>query len=143
MDGIDYWRFCNELTVQAVLLIISQDPSKVAEDIDGFSPDQKPNGYIAVLSALQHSVASDQHTTKVFRNLDDKDPDADLPVNCVEWHSSRVDVDELKMWLDLRGVQSGFFLSRRSRNSGIPQRSKSVFRTKACCSRSSVESGAT
>ena len=111
MDGMDFWRFCDELTVvQAALLIVSKDPSGIAEYIDAWSPDEKPSGYIAVLSALQHSVVGSRlNATRIFRNLHAEHPDADHPVNCLDWHSTRLDVDDLKVWLELRGVQSGFF----------------------------------
>ena len=61
MEGLDYWRFCEELTiVQAALLIVGEDPSHPVDYVQGWRSDQKPTGYVAVMSALQHSIILDR-----------------------------------------------------------------------------------
>lgn len=111
MDAIDYWRFCDELTaVQAALLIVDEDPGTTAEYVESWEAQYKPKGYVAVLSALQHSIAGDRlPATKIFLNLDYQHPDAEHPVASLDWKSTRIQLTDLKAWLVKRGVQSGFF----------------------------------
>lgn len=111
MESLDYWRFCDELTVvQAALLIVDQDPSGIAEYVQGWHPVDKPTGYAAVFSALQLSIIGERlEATTTFRSLDYQHPDVEHPINRVDWQATRVGVDDLKAWLEARGVQSGFF----------------------------------
>jgi hypothetical protein len=111
MDGLDYWRFCEELTVvQAALLIVGKDPSDIAHYLDGWKPEERPQGYNAVLSALQHSIISERlKAATTSLNLSYEHPDSQHPINSIDWHATLVRVEALKVWLASRGVQSGFF----------------------------------
>lgn len=111
MDVIDYWRFCDELTVvQAAILIVNEDPASIGEYVDGWQSQDRPPGYVAVLSALQHSIVGDRlRASRVSLNLDYQHPDVEHPIASVDWRSTRVQVEDLKVWLERRGVQSGFF----------------------------------
>ena len=43
MEGLDYWRLCDELSViQAALLIAGCDPSSDANYIEGWAPEKRP-----------------------------------------------------------------------------------------------------
>jgi hypothetical protein len=57
IDGLDYWRLCDELSVvQAALLIVGVDPSGRDEGIDNQVPARRPKGYNAAKAALVNAV---------------------------------------------------------------------------------------
>ena len=81
-----------------------------AGHVDALDALNKPDGYVAVSSALKHSIVSGRlNATKIKRNLDYRHQDFSHPVNSLDWQSTRVLVSDLKAWLAERGVQSGFF----------------------------------
>lgn len=52
MNKIDYWRLCDEFTIlQAALLVVGEDPS-LAEWIENWDLDRRPEGYEAVKAAI-------------------------------------------------------------------------------------------
>jgi hypothetical protein len=52
MSSLDYWRFCQVLTVvQAAILIVGEDPSRVIPGVRGNLQDW-PTGYEPVMAAL-------------------------------------------------------------------------------------------
>lgn len=106
MEGLDYWRFCSELTVvQAALLILELDPAAVMAHISHWSPEEQPPGYVAVLTALQNDIHSKwlnakiQYTPLAYENLSED----------IDWDRTRVSVNDLKGWLSERGYLTGFF----------------------------------
>jgi hypothetical protein len=111
LENLDYWRFCDELTVvQAALLIVDQDPTGIAEYVDGWNPEDRPKGYVAVLNALKLSIVGDRlRAKKAFRNLDYQYADVEHPIRSLDWPDTRVSIDDLREWLGVRGVQSSFF----------------------------------
>ena len=57
MEALDYWRLCDEVSVvQAALLIVGEDPSHIQDDVDGTSPQNRPAGYDAVVTALGNAI---------------------------------------------------------------------------------------
>ena len=100
MSSLDYWRFCEELTVhQAALLIVGGDPSN-SQDSAYVSV-----GYDAVMAAL----VSDIKGKRLLANVPDGgDEDYVAPL----WDEATVMVDELRAWLKKRGVETGFFFPR-------------------------------
>lgn len=43
MDGLDYRRLCDELTViQAALLVVGEDPSTSQHYVEGWEPEKRP-----------------------------------------------------------------------------------------------------
>ena len=57
MEALDYWRFCDELSVvQAALLIVGEDPSQMQDYVDNNSPQKRPAGYDAVVTALVNAI---------------------------------------------------------------------------------------
>ena len=61
MEGIDYWRLCDELTVvQAALLISGEDPSSSHEYVEQWEIEKRPDSYeaakMAVVSALRKKL---------------------------------------------------------------------------------------
>jgi hypothetical protein len=56
MDPLDYWRFCDELSVvQAALLIVGEDPSRW-EYVASQESKNRPEGYDAVKTALVNAI---------------------------------------------------------------------------------------
>jgi hypothetical protein len=111
MESLDYWRFCEELTVvQAALLVVGHDPSQFGDYVQGWRSEDKPVGYVAVISALQHSIILDRlEAAKVYLNLDYQHPDVEHPINRIDWNATLLRVDKLKTWLAGRGLKTGFF----------------------------------
>ncbi len=66
MEELDYWRFCTELPViQAVLLILGIDPGlglngNDLTDVGKFSEQDRPTGFTAIFTALQHDINSNR-----------------------------------------------------------------------------------
>jgi len=58
MEGMDYWRLCDELSViQAALLIIGIDPSsEQTYYADVSRPYERPQGYDAARTALINAI---------------------------------------------------------------------------------------
>ncbi len=106
VENIDYWRFCDELTiVQAALLMVGVDPAGNAEYISDWEPHQRPNGYTAVSSALRHAVSSGTLKATIVRQ--------DAPYGTIsddtDWVATRIAVSDLKEWVLKRGFKPDFF----------------------------------
>lgn len=57
MEGLDYWRLCDELSVtQAALLIVGIDPSSEASYARDWRPHERPQGYDAASTALINAI---------------------------------------------------------------------------------------
>ena len=57
MEGLDYWRLCDELSViQAALLIADCDPSIDAKYIENWDADKRPVGYEAAKTAISNAL---------------------------------------------------------------------------------------
>ena len=68
MEGLDYWRLCDELSViQAALLIVDEDPAKSQEWIGDWTPNNRPNGYDAAFAALTHAILSGKLPARIRR----------------------------------------------------------------------------
>jgi hypothetical protein len=61
MDGLDYWRLCDQLSVvQAAMLVVGSDPSSDAMHVEGWSPDKRPPGYEAAKTAIANALRRGQ-----------------------------------------------------------------------------------
>ena len=75
MDGFDYWRLCDELTVvQAALLIAGCDPSVDSGYVEERPADQRPLGYEAAKTAISNALRRGSITGRVTP-LYEYDPD--------------------------------------------------------------------
>ena len=108
--------FCDELTVkQAALVILNVDPGDIGDYVDGWEPHKRPGGYTAVLSAMQHAIISERlRATVIKRDLGFLQSDASHPVARIDWHATRVLVDDLKDWHTERGARPSFFFPVRA-----------------------------
>lgn len=107
MEGIDFWRLSDELTViQAALLICGYDPSELQNSIEYNVRNNKkyPEGYVAIKHALSSAAKGgflqSRDTTVFDHNTGD---------NYVDDNLALINVDELKTWLLSKGVRKHFF----------------------------------
>jgi len=104
MQGIDFWRLSDELTIiQAALLICGYNPTNLQVDVR-CSNKNYPDGYVAIKHALSSAAKSEvlrSRETKVFYERDgDYYIDDDLAL---------LNVDDLKKWLLSKGIRKHFF----------------------------------
>src|SRR5260221_10144532 len=68
MEGLDYWRLCDEVSVvQAALLILGRDPSELQDFIETMSAENRPTGYDAVMTALVHAIIGKRLSSTIRR----------------------------------------------------------------------------
>jgi hypothetical protein len=116
MDGFDYWRLCDELTVvQAALLIAGCDPSVDSGYVEERPADQRPLGYEAAKTAISNALRRGSITGRVTP-LYEYDPDFGRRRldGSVEVTNSWVEVVSLRLWLAERGLKTGFFFPQAS-----------------------------
>src|SRR5215467_5846449 len=102
MDTLDYWRLCDELTViQAALLIVGEDPAGLQDDVERKA--NRPRGYDAAKTALIHAIAGGRLPGRIVESQDD------FGNGGTDWYRTTVAVDELRSWLKVRGIKTGFF----------------------------------
>ena len=132
MESLDYWRICDELTVvQAALLIVGVDPSTIRMGTEAYTADNRPQGYDAMLAALTNSIRAGRLAARLRTPAreygygdypkDDETVGRDgRDVRIVfnvepNWLLTTVSVDDLRNWLQERGVTTGFFFSGSTR----------------------------
>jgi len=112
MESLNYWRLCDELSIiQAALLVAESDPSGENGYAEEWPMHQRPHGYepakTAIANALRRGVIKGKlipyYENDVngvsYRAIEDS-------INLAE---SRVDVESLRLWLETRGIRTGFF----------------------------------
>ena len=129
MSGFDesfiseYWRLCDELTVQqAVLLIVGIDPASKAAECEQWNPEERPRGYDAVKqalsAALRKGVVSGKHRQQSEYDINDcfigERPDT------TDIEASKVETASLVQWLRSREVNTGFFFPQEDSSSKEP-----------------------
>jgi hypothetical protein len=93
MKDIDYWRLCEQLTVrQAAILMMGEDPG----DYMSNNIVQKP------YEAITHALITAVHNKNIERYIQRGEYGH-------EENDSFVDVESLIIWLQDKGVTSGFF----------------------------------
>jgi len=112
MEGLDYWRLCDELSVvQAALLIVGSDPSHEQSYVEEWEPHKRPLGYEAAKAAISSALrrgAIDGKLVPTY-DYDINGNRGDAFENSIDIKESRVEVDSLRTWLVDRGFCSGFF----------------------------------
>jgi len=126
MESLDFWRLCDEVTViQAVLLVIGEDPAKLQSEVESRVHRDRPVGYDAAKAAITHAINSNRLPATIRRlswergweedpGPDEKfDRDADnrgiIYKADPDWNLTTVAVEDLKGWLRSRGFTTGFF----------------------------------
>lgn len=112
MEGLDYWRLCDELNIiQAALLISGEDPSSAQAYVEGWEIDKRPPGYEAAKAALTRWCLNNVLACNLV-NERHVDTDGYLrePIEgTVNISETTIEVTELKTWLSARGFNTGFF----------------------------------
>jgi hypothetical protein len=114
MDKMDYWRFCDDISiVQAALLILGLNPSDFI-NLMTWQTNEYPDNFNAVFTALTNAVICKKLKAEIhfmieqrfdsiaedFYEYETEDPD---------WDKTMVSVDDIRSWLKSRGVKQGFF----------------------------------
>jgi hypothetical protein len=120
MNSLDYWRWCDELTIwQAALLCVDIDPSS-NEGINclNWQVKERPAGFEAVRSALFSAFMKGLITGREVAesNIDINGNEYFIPDTIDKFHSI-IEVESLKAWMVKRGLNSSFFISSES---GLP-----------------------
>jgi hypothetical protein len=119
LDAIDYWHFCDELTIaKAILLIFGVDPSEIQDDILGDNPYFKPSGFDAVFIAMTNDIQNKKLNAIIrypaFGGGFSEYPHNDNNEPC--WRSTTVHVSDLKAWLLSKNYKPAFFFGEQSSN---------------------------
>ncbi len=115
MEGLDYWRLCDELTViQAALLVAGREPSGNAQ-YNAERTVHPPVGYEAAREAIANALRRGAIKGQIVP-LYEEDAHAyiqEIP-GSVDIYKSQIEVNSLKAWLAARGLKTGFFFPEKS-----------------------------
>lgn len=112
MEGLDYWRLCDELSViQAALLIAGNDPSSDQVYVERWEPENRPIGYEAAKAAITNALRAGVIKGKLIPlyDYDINGNNVGAIENSIDIAGSSVVVESLRGWLSSRGIRSGFF----------------------------------
>ena len=111
MESLDYWRLCDELSiVQAALLLVGCDPSGENGDGETRKMRDRPHGYDAAKTAISNAFLGGAIKGTVIPIYDYDINGTQFAIeNSIDIAESRVDVESLRLWLEARGVRTGFF----------------------------------
>lgn len=126
MEGLDYWRLCDEVSItQAALLIVGVDPATCQDNIANWTAENRPIGYDASLAALTHAILAGRLKATIRRGAWERgyneDPSEHEDVGRdhrglqiifktdPDWSLTTTTVDDLRIWLRGRGIKTGFF----------------------------------
>ena len=112
MEGLDYWRLCEQLDiVQAALLVCGHDPSADQSYVEEWTPDNRPPGYEAAKTAISNALRKELIEGQLIPlfEYDINGNQCGALENTIDPTSSRVEVESLRSWLVGRGFHTGFF----------------------------------
>jgi hypothetical protein len=113
MNGLDYWRLCDELSIkEAALLLCDKDPTDF-EDVENWKPEERPMGYDAARNAIIRAlIRKEIEGTHVPRYETDINGNVlcEFEGSC-NIEASLVTFDSVGAFLMRRGFRSGFFTS--------------------------------
>jgi len=113
MDGIGFWKHCEEISVvQAALLAVSCDPAKNAK-VESWEVDERPDGYEALATLIKNAILSDKLKAKrkflkiriIYNQYDEPE---DFPSDDLDWHATLVNKQDVIDLLASRGFKQGF-----------------------------------
>ena len=119
----EYWRLCDELTVQqAVLLIVGIDPASEAAECEHWKPQERPRGYDPVKQALSTALRKGAiaGTNALVEIHDINGCPIDAYPDTTDVYASTVEAASLVQWLRSRGMNTGFFFPQEDSTSGEP-----------------------
>lgn len=112
MESLDYWRLCDELSVlQAALLLAGVDPSSDTEGYGYRSIGKKPLGYEAAITAISNALkrGAIKGSYVPLSEYDQNGKFFGFALNSFDIEKSTVEVESLRVWLNGRGLRTGFF----------------------------------
>lgn len=112
MDGLDYWRLCEQLDiVQAALLVCGHDPTAVMNHVEISSIEKRPTGYEAGKTAISNALRKGDIEGQLIPlfEYDVNGNRCGVLDNTIDLTASRVEVESLRSWLANRGLHTGFF----------------------------------
>lgn len=156
MESLDYWRLCDEVSViQAILLVIGDDPARLQENVEGWTPPNRPTGYDAAKAAITHAILSGRLPATIRRVAWQRgwneEPEADEAIGLDEhgrqiiykqepdWRLTTVAVENLKSWLKSRGFKTGFFFPDETTDPVYLNREEACFSPKLAAAVSAWE----
>ena len=119
----EYWRLCDELTVQqAVLLIVGIDPASEAAECEHWKPQERPRGYDPVKQALSAALRKGAiaGTNALVEIHDINGYPVDAYPDTTDVYVSKVEAASLVQWLRSRGMNTGFFFPQEDSSSKEP-----------------------
>lgn len=97
----DLWKLADTLSiVEAALLLVNVEPQGVSGYVEGWEDEKKPIGYLAARRAIVSAINNDRVDGHVWRDYESED---------IDYHRSRVEVEDLIRWLYARDYRDGFF----------------------------------
>ncbi len=112
MEELDYWRLCDELTVvQAALLLLGLDPGGADANVENWSAENQPVGYMAARTAICNKLLSGrlEGTHIPLFDYDINGNSMGAIEATVDVQRSKILVEDLRGWLKSRGFKTGFF----------------------------------
>ena len=112
MEGLDYWRLCEELSiVQAALLLTDNDPGGACSNVENWVSDRQPIGYRAAKTAISNGLRRGLIKGQLVPVFDTDINGRELGAieGSIDVAQSRVEVESLRAWLRGRGLRTGFF----------------------------------
>ena len=104
MNGIDFWRLADELTlIQASLLICGYDPTELQNKVR-YERESKPEGFVAILHALSSATKGGLLDYRESRVINDNDGEY-----YVDDDLALIHVEKLKAWMKAKGLREHFF----------------------------------
>jgi len=124
MDGMDYWKLCDDFTViQAALLIVGEDPALFQDYLIQWTPENRPTGFDATFSALKNAINGGRLKAKILRDAntydgvmvgkDDLTGDVYYELE-PDWGNTTILRDDLIDWLKSRNFKPGFFFEQKT-----------------------------
>lgn len=115
------WKLALQVSVvEAALLLIDIEPQGVSSAIENWSDDNKPNGYLAareaIVSGLRHKTIDGDIRYREYR---DEHGNYEVDQDSVEYHTSRVTLFDLQIWLKGRRYFEGFLMESDERTAGF------------------------
>jgi hypothetical protein len=131
MDGIDYWKLCDEFTViQAALLIIGEDPAGTQDYIEQWESQNRPQGFDACFAALKNAINAGRLKATIRRVAwergfnEDPGPDELCEIDGrkrqiiykadSDWGLSTIQREDLTEWLSSRNFKPAFFFEQKT-----------------------------
>lgn len=112
MESLDYWRLCDELSVvHAALLLVGSDPSSEAgRSVESWKMHERPDGYEAAKTAITNALRLEKIKGTIIPIYQRDFHGVEFEqANSIDVAASRLNVESLRQWLQLRGINTGFF----------------------------------